>query len=521
MEFFEMATLGTSSLGLVDALRQAGDAANANIVEILNRLSPVYRNGMYVECNNGTAHKHTIRTGLPSVAGAASIRASRLPSPPVSWCRTPPASSRACPRSMNACSKIAKNGAALRMSEAESFIEAMAQEIETGFFYHDVATTPEKFKGLAARYGKISGGGAIAKQIIDAGGTGTDNTSIWFVTHSEKATCMLHPRACPPASSARTRAASASPTPSGNAYYVKEELFRQHVGVAVRDWRFNARICNVDVSDTIAGTVDLYKWMRKALYQMQSIYATALANKDGSINGNASVEGRTVIYMNRTILEALDATGTNIQRRSHAQADGARRPHRPVLPRHPDRDFGRPPFNRSPRRLTPAPPREGTFDMILSNQDIFSDAQAITATAASTNIIDLQQGRNAVRCSCRAGPDVAKGGVEIPLDVRVVTTFATLTSLAVSVEIAADGDAAFGSPTTIASSAAIPAATLVAGYQFPFPARIPEGVNARYVRLKYTVAGSNATAGADHGRSRCGTPEAVNVKGGALCSAHI
>jgi hypothetical protein len=35
--------------------------------------------------------------------------------------------------------------------------------------------------------------------------------------------------------------------------------------------------------------------------------------RDGSgrINDNASVEGRSVIYMNRTVLEALDATQTN------------------------------------------------------------------------------------------------------------------------------------------------------------------------------------------------------------------
>jgi hypothetical protein len=203
MEFFEMATLGTSSLGLVDALRQAGDAANANIVEILNRLSPVYRNGMYVECNNGTAHKHTIRTGLPSVPWGRLYQGI----PASKSARVMVQDTTGFVEGLSSVDErlleIAKNAAALRMSEAESFVEAMAQEIETGFFYHDVATTPEKFKGLAARYNKISGGGAIAKQIIDAGGTGTDNTSIWFVTHSEKATCLpASPRVCPPASSA-------------------------------------------------------------------------------------------------------------------------------------------------------------------------------------------------------------------------------------------------------------------------------------------------------------------------------
>jgi hypothetical protein len=49
------------------------------------------------------------------------------------------------------------------------------------FFYGDVATTPEKIKGLAARYNATGGGGA-GNQIVKAGGAGSDNTSVWFVT---------------------------------------------------------------------------------------------------------------------------------------------------------------------------------------------------------------------------------------------------------------------------------------------------------------------------------------------------
>ena len=39
---------------------------------------------------------------------------------------------------------------------------------------------------------------------------------------------------------------------SSNPYFVKEELFTQHLGVAVKDWRYNARICNIDLSDVQA-----------------------------------------------------------------------------------------------------------------------------------------------------------------------------------------------------------------------------------------------------------------------------
>src|SRR5207237_8922339 len=73
----------------------------------------------------------------------------------------------------------------------------------------------------------------------------------------------------------------------------------------------NARIANIETTALATGTFDLYQIMRKALYKLQGVYSTAMRNGDGSLNENASAEGRTVIYMNRTALEALDATGTN------------------------------------------------------------------------------------------------------------------------------------------------------------------------------------------------------------------
>ena len=129
--------------------------------------------------------------------------------------------------------------------------------------------------------------------------------------------------------------------------------------------------------------------------------------------------------------------------------------------------------------------------MIFDAQSQFSDAQAVTATAASTNSIDLKAtgtpyGGNAlVR-------DIGKG-CELPVAVTVTETFATLTSLTISVET--DDNSSFSSATTVFTTPAILAATLVAGYSVPMLVEVPEGTKEQYVRLKYTVAGSNATAG--------------------------
>jgi major capsid protein gp7 len=305
-----MATIGASYLNLIDAFRAGGDNATAEVAEVLNRLSPVARNAFTVEANSGTVHKHSIRTGLPAVTWGRLYQGI----PQSKSGRTNVQDTTGFVEGLSAVDTrlldISPNAAALRMSEGEAFLESMRQEAETGIFYHDSTTTPEKFKGLAARYNVLAGSGA-GNQIVDAGGTGSDNTSIWIVTWGENATHLIHPKGTKAGIQRENKGEQRVLDASNNAYYVKEELFRWHLGLAVRDWRFNARVANIDVSDMIAGSVDLYAKLRKAFYKLQGVYATAMRNGDGSINGNASVEGRTVIYMNRGTLEALDATGTN------------------------------------------------------------------------------------------------------------------------------------------------------------------------------------------------------------------
>jgi hypothetical protein len=305
-----MATIGASYLNLIDMFRNGGDTAIAEVAEVLNRLSPVVRNAFTVEANKGTQHQHSIRTGLPAVTWGRLYQGI----PQSKSGRTNVLDTTGFVEGLSTIDTrlldISPNPAATRMAEAESFLESLRQEVETGIFYHDVATTPEKFKGLAARY-NASGGGGAGNQIVKAGGAGSDNTSVWFVTWSENSTHLIHPKGTMAGIERQDKGEQRVTDASGNAYYVKEELFRWHVGLAVRDWRYNARIANIDVSDLQAGTVDIYKYMRSAFYKLQGVYATAMKNGDGTINGNASVEGRTVIYMNRTVLEALDAAGTN------------------------------------------------------------------------------------------------------------------------------------------------------------------------------------------------------------------
>ncbi|MGP0189565.1 Bbp16 family capsid cement protein [Klebsiella quasivariicola] len=116
--------------------------------------------------------------------------------------------------------------------------------------------------------------------------------------------------------------------------------------------------------------------------------------------------------------------------------------------------------------------------MLLDQQALFSAAQAITATAASTNVIDTGSNK-----------DVGKYG-DIPLLIQVFEGFNNLTSLTVTVQT--DDNSAFSSAADVLSMT-IPLASLVLGYKSPV-ITLPMKME-RYIRLNYTVTGTAPTTG--------------------------
>lgn len=124
--------------------------------------------------------------------------------------------------------------------------------------------------------------------------------------------------------------------------------------------------------------------------------------------------------------------------------------------------------------------------MIFDQQTMFSDAQAITGDAVSTNTVDLGPiNAGIVR-------DIGNGK-PIPIRVQVVDDFDKLTSLNVSLQV--DDNDAFSSPKTVWTSGEIALASLKAGYAFTID-YVPRGTDERYLRLSYDVTGTDPDNGA-------------------------
>lgn len=290
-----MATLGASFVDLIDVYKsQDGRGQYVDVIQMLMEMNPILDDALAVECNKGTTHLHTVQAGLPSVTWGRLYQG--IPNSKGS--RAQVEDTTGFVEGLSTIDErllaLSGNEAAVRLTEAKDYLEAMSQEVATKMFYGDTASDPEEFMGLAPRFNDLSApnGG----QIIDAGGVGSDNTSIWFVTWGDKQCNLLYPKGTAAGVQREDMGRQRVTDGNGNAYYAKEEKFSWHVGMTVRDWRYVSRIANIDVSNMQAGSVALYDFMRKAYYKLQSRRVAG---------------GKMAIYCNRDVLEALDALATN------------------------------------------------------------------------------------------------------------------------------------------------------------------------------------------------------------------
>lgn len=290
-----MATLGSKFIDLIDIYKKQDGAGNfVPVIEMLMEMNPMLEDAIAMECNKGTTHLHTVRSGLPTVTWGKLYQG--IPNSKSGTAQVEDTTGFV--EGLSAVDTrlldLSTNEGAVRLSEAQAFLESMSNEVQTKVIYGNSASDPEEFMGLAPRFNDKSA--ANGGQIIDAGGQGSDNTSIWFVTWGDNQCSLLYPKGTQAGVQREDKGEQRVLDGTGNAYYAKEELFTWHIGLAVRDWRYVSRIANIDVSDMQDGTVKLYDFMRKAYYKLQNRRVAG---------------GNLAIYCNRDVLEALDALATN------------------------------------------------------------------------------------------------------------------------------------------------------------------------------------------------------------------
>ena len=290
-----MATLGATYLTLIDLMKQReGDGSvTATIIEMLAQTNEIMDDMVIMPANNGTKHLTTARTGLPSGTWRRLYQAVQPTKSQVRQVIDTTGMLESWSEVDSKLVSLSANPAQFRLNESMAFIEGMSNDMASTIFYGNTDTDPEQFMGLAPRFNSLSAenGG----QIVDAGGVGADNTSIWFVVWGERVTHGIYPASETAGLQREDKGKVTKETTSG-LYDVHREKFTWDLGMSVRDWRYVSRIANIDVSLALSGSVQLFDFMREAYYNLQQ---------------RRVVGGRSAIYCNTNMKEVLDMLSFN------------------------------------------------------------------------------------------------------------------------------------------------------------------------------------------------------------------
>jgi len=202
----------------------------------------------YIEANGGTYHRVSIRTGIPMPTWKRYYEG--VPATKSTYAQVDEPIGMAENRSQVDEDLVNHSGnpGRIRLHEASGILEGFSQSFTQTSLYGDVSSSPAKFNGILPRYSSMTD--PSGENIVDAGGTGSDNASILLVTWHPRFTYMIYPKGSKAGLDRRdlgVQQVTTGDTPPRR-LSMFEEIFKQQGGLVVQDWRGNVRIANIDKS---------------------------------------------------------------------------------------------------------------------------------------------------------------------------------------------------------------------------------------------------------------------------------
>ena len=277
------------------ARRQDPDGGIASVAEIMQQYNDILDDIGWKEGNLETGEQVTVRTSKPTpsfrLLNRGVVPAKSTTGQVVESCAILEQRSHIDVD----VAMINGNTAAYRLSEDVAIIQGMMDQLATSLIYGDTSVSPEQFNGLASRYYTLNTSVTTYRQIIDAGGTGSDNTSIWLVCWAGNTVYGIYPKGSKAGLQQKDLGEQSvlDPDQTNNPGAYLQMLvswYQFKCGIAIKDYRAVVRICNIDVSNLLTAgdasdaSANILKFMSMALDKLPP-----------------NMAGRKVFYMNETV----------------------------------------------------------------------------------------------------------------------------------------------------------------------------------------------------------------------------
>lgn len=293
------------------AARTDMDGNVSTLVNLLSQQNSILDDMLAAECQNGNVYEYTQVVKLPTPSRRSynegvvrtMARVAKQTTSCVEYADF-----------VAVDSSLAELGGQLQARrEQEDFLhmEALSQQIAYDLFYSNRTTDPTAFTGLANIYNTVSMATSnIANNVIDCGGTGSDNASMWLVVWGPTQIHTTFPKGIPAGMTHKDFGLLPITDANNNSFSAYQTELKWRLGLAIHDWRYCVRACNIDVSDLKTGSAaNLLNILADMV--MKPPVMPAGVGPVQTADDPRIVMGRAAIYVNRTVYLALQQQITN------------------------------------------------------------------------------------------------------------------------------------------------------------------------------------------------------------------
>lgn len=232
----------------------AGGAENAKlfqrIVEMQAQKNDIWQVLPFKPCNDGTKEVVQLREKLPDIAWRMINKGSKPVKTGTKQASYTTGGKEAFSTVDERALQMNDNSNQWRLSENDGVQTALSNQMSESIFYGDEKVNPAGFTGFSAHYYSKQNTGVWGEQIIDAGGTGDNLTSLWIVTFGMDTVYGIHPKGVPAGYRYRDNGRVQCYDDNGDIFWGYQSQFNWDMGIAIRDPRYVVRLANIDTSTT-------------------------------------------------------------------------------------------------------------------------------------------------------------------------------------------------------------------------------------------------------------------------------
>ncbi|MDE2233449.1 MAG: hypothetical protein KGJ90_05060 [Patescibacteria group bacterium] len=306
--------MGNVLLNIADYIRRANpDGAIADIAEMLAQCNEVLKDMIWQEANEPMGHKVTLRAALPQGTWRGAnqgVASSKSLTSQVTFGMGELVGYSIVDKSI---ADLWGQSAKIRMGEDMAFIEGMSQQVASAVFYSNESINPKQFTGLAPNYNTVTVTTAkSAANVIDCGGTGSANASIWLSGWGDNSVYGIYPRGSQAGLIYENKGDIVPAYDStGARFEAYQSYFVWKLGLAIKNWQYNVRLGNIDTTTAAGGLwsstpPDLFVYLARAVTKLPtaSRRLSNITEVDAPLEPRAGIN--PALYCNRSVRAALD-----------------------------------------------------------------------------------------------------------------------------------------------------------------------------------------------------------------------